>query len=167
MNPDVVNPYRPEPGRTAMRPTGMNASTKRACAALVLTALCLAGCGTTPSNTPVPVAATSSACVDPSGSEISVTETDNGTTLCVAPGTLVDVFLHGSVQAPWTAPALSGTGLAPAPNGKGTLMIGITGGFFKATGAGSVVLSSTRPACDSSGTASCGPTAFRITIIVR
>jgi hypothetical protein len=146
----------------------MNAPWNRFGAALVLAALCLTACGEAAhSADPAPRAATEPVCVRPSGDEISVTADDDGKTLCVPVGAKIDVFLHGSTDAMWTPVTASGTALAPAPNGKGTLMIGVTGGFFAAIGTGTTVLSSTKPACTTAGAASCAAAAFATTIIVQ
>jgi hypothetical protein len=146
----------------------MNAPWTRLGTALVLAALCLAGCGDSAhfDNT-VRRAATAPVCIQQSADEISVTVGDNGKTLCVRSGAKIDVLLQGSPDAMWAPVTATGAALTAAPNGKGTLMIGVTGGFFTAVGTGTTVLSSTKPACTTADTASCAAATFTATVIVE
>lgn len=102
----------------------------------------------------------------PAGS-VRLTQADSGRTICVVWGQPLEIYLQGSDTDMWTPIVGSGTALQIAPNGKGTLMRGVTAGFFVAAAAGSQTLTSSRPTCSGSGVKCAGPTHFTITVIVR
>jgi hypothetical protein len=162
----------------------MNPHRDRRLAALILiAAMALAGCAsaTGPANgtgigggpSPTPSIAPSmapAACASPLTGEQSVSEKDSGRTICLAVGAKLDVYLHGTAAHKWTQIEASGAALQPAPNGKGTLVLGVTGGFFAASAPGTIVLTSTGPGCGSAGPSSASPCptagAFRLTVVV-
>lgn len=86
-----------------------------------------------------------------SATVISLSYADNGRTVCVRPGTAVQVFLKGLAPHKWSAIRASGSALAPHADGRMTLALGVTGGSFLAVHRGTSVLTSFMMAC--------GPTA--------
>jgi hypothetical protein len=104
----------------------------------------------------------------------TVTEADAGSTICLATGEHLEVYLHGTLAAPWSTIAVEGSALSPAANGKGTLPVGVTGGFYLARTAGAARLTSFRPTCaerpspptPSPGPPSCGPAGFAVDVQV-
>ena len=108
---------------------------------------------------------------------VTVTYADNGGTVCVRPGTAVQVFLKGIPPHKWSAIRASGAVLQPHANGRMTLALGVTGGSFLAVRRGTAVITSTMMACGptatpgnaaaSSGTLECGAiVAFHTTVKV-
>jgi hypothetical protein len=95
---------------------------------------------------------------------VTLTEADSGSTVCLAVGMRLEVYLHGSPSAKWSPIAVTGTGVAVAPSGKGALALGVTGGFYAATAAGDAQLASTRPDC---GTPSPGASCATRTFVVQ
>jgi hypothetical protein len=102
---------------------------------------------------------------------------DNGKTLCLRTGTAVLVFLHGSATSRWTPIRVRSAALAPHPNPAFTLPLWVTGGSFLAVHPGTVVITSSRPACGlgpqpsslaASGGASCPSVraVFRVTLVI-
>src|SRR2546421_8535969 len=64
---------------------------------------------------------------------VTLTETDQGTTVCVATGTTVEVYLHAKATGQlWSKPTPDRTILQPAVSGKGALPVGVTAGFYRA-----------------------------------
>lgn len=111
--------------------------------------------------------ATSGAC---GSGRVTVTELDSGHDLCVTVGTLVEVYLHGTPDARWTAVASDSPALRPVASGKGSVPLGVTAGFFQATAAGTAHVTANRPACPSPapGAAACAArTAFTLTVRER
>jgi|SRR5215831_12694473 len=103
-----------------------------------------------PSAAPVPspvpddpgVAAGCSSAAPPI-SLITITYADNGRTLCVRPGTAVQVFLKGAAAARWSPIHTSNRAvLAPHANGRLMVMVGETGGSFLAVHRGTATISS-------------------------
>lgn len=78
---------------------------------------------------------------------VTVTYADNGGTVCVRPGTAVQVFLKGIPPHKWSAIRASGAALQPHANGRMMLALGVTGGSFLAVRRGTAVLSSFMMAC--------------------
>ena len=134
-------------------------------AAVTLGAMVLAsGCGqqhagtlagpplssSSPSATPVPspvpgVPGTAARCgsAAPPISLITITYADNGRTLCVRPGTAVQVYLKGAATARWSPIRTSDKAvLAPHANGRLMVMVGETGASFLAVHRGTATLSS-------------------------
>ena len=108
---------------------------------------------------------------------VTVTYADNGQTLCVRPGTAVQVFLKGIPPHKWSAIRASGAALQPHANGRMMLALGVTGGSFLAVRRGTAVITSTMMACGptatpgnaaaQSGGLECGAiVAFRATVKV-
>jgi hypothetical protein len=106
----------------------------------------------------------------------TVTEVDSGTTICLVVGQHLEVYLHGSLADPWSPIGLAGSALSPAANGKGTLPVGVTGGFYLARTAGSARVMSWRlaacagrspsSAAPSPNGTSCGPFGFVLDVQV-
>jgi hypothetical protein len=108
---------------------------------------------------------------------LTVTNADNGESLCVTRGTAVAVYLKGTPARKWAPIHASSAVLAPAANGALTLALGVTGASFTAAQAGTAVITSSRPACGSgvppgdsapaTGTLACGAVlAFHVTVTV-
>jgi hypothetical protein len=64
--------------------------------------------------------------------QVTLTEADNGATVCVATGTSVEIYLHAKTGQQWSQPVPDRTILRPAANGKGALQVGVTAGFYLA-----------------------------------
>jgi hypothetical protein len=108
-------------------------------------------------------------------SVITVTNTDNGRSVCVRRGTTVQVYLRGTRASRWSAIHASSGVLQPRANGHLLLALGVTGGSFIAARRGTASLTSTRPACPTpppnsgsqSGTVECGAIlGFRVSVRV-
>lgn len=113
----------------------------------------------------------------PKAAQVTITNTDNGRTVCVRPGAAVLVFLRGLPPHKWSAIRASGPALRPHANGHMMLQFGVTGGSFLAVRPGTSVLTSTMMACgptatppnagNESGTLECGTIlGFRATVKV-
>ena len=131
---------------------------------------CAQGRTSAPGGAPADsLSASSPACgSDRSPGTRSITDADSGTTICVAVGDQIEVYLHGSPDAMWSPVVLDGTALSRTANGKGALPIGVTGAFFRANAMGSARLTSSRPPCvgGASYTTSCSPTSFVVAVVV-
>jgi hypothetical protein len=125
------------------------------------------------SASPVPVpspgdpgAASCSGGSAPKAAQVTITNVDNGRTVCVRPGAAVLVLLRGLPPHKWSAIRASGAALRPHANGHMMLQFGVTGGSFLAVHPGTSVLTSTMMACgptrtpgnagNESGTLECG-----------
>jgi hypothetical protein len=80
---------------------------------------------------------------------VTVTEAQDGQSLCVRVGTRIEVYLHGSPDTAWSAVTSDGAALTPTASGKGALPLGVTGGFFQAAAPGAARLTASRPGCPS------------------
>jgi hypothetical protein len=106
---------------------------------------------------------------------LTVTERDNGKSFCVVTGTGIFVVLRGSPADLWRAIKPSSAALQPRPNGRLSLVVGATGGYFVASRLGKVTLTSARGPCHfrmgsamPASTVRCGPRAFfRVTVVIR
>ncbi len=78
---------------------------------------------------------------------MSLSEADNGVLVCLARTGVVELYLHGTPTDRWSPVAVTGPALRSVPSGKSALPVGVTAGFFAATGAGQAVLSSYRAPC--------------------
>lgn len=110
-----------------------------------------AGSGSPPSGSPPVVTGGSchGAATVMSGHTVTVSASDNGKSFCVRPGTGILVVLRGSPVRKWTPIHASSTVLVPRPSSRLPLLLGVTGGYFVATHAGTAVISSARPLCAS------------------
>ena len=103
----------------------------------------------------------------------SLGNSDDGSTFCIHVGDRLNVFLSvppDQADSGWTAIALSdGTVLSHEPSGVLTLVRGVTAGIFKAVKAGSTHLSSTKPPCAPTSSASACPAGdgWQVTITVQ
>jgi hypothetical protein len=106
---------------------------------------------------------------DPSGATRTVTEADSGSAVCLAVGQRLEVYLHGTLADRWAPISLEGKALSLVASGKGTLAIGVTGGFFVGSATGDAHLTSSRSTCDDSSPTptSCGRTMFTVDVQVR
>jgi hypothetical protein len=136
----------------------------------------LAACATPASAPTTGAPATTSSTAQPatcqpdsSGVTRTITEADSGTTVCLAVGQHLEVYLHGTLPAKWEPIAIDGHALSTVASGKGALPVGVTGGFFVGNAAGEARLTSSRPACpDPSPSASpCGAATFVVSVDVR
>ena len=191
-------PVWPEAGKeTGMRTIPLCTATA------IISALSLTGCASLPVGTApaasgpssarasasAPVSASASAPATASHScaaakprairTLTVTVADNGKTFCVATGTVVEVFLHGTPSNMWQ-PIYSGSPvLAPRPDPRMALQIGVTRAAFEAVRPGTAVITSVRYPCRvppsrvaiASGAAprvNCAAVAlFRVTLVAR
>jgi hypothetical protein len=83
----------------------------------------------------------------PKAAQVTITNADNGRTVCVRRGTAVLVFLRGLPPHKWAAIRAFGAALQPHANGHMMLQLGVTGGSFLAVHRGTSVLISTLMAC--------------------
>lgn len=148
---------------------------------LLLLLLAVTGCATGGTQPGSPAAAGSSAgsSAEPSSGpsagacgsgRVTLTEQDNRRQACVTAGTLVQVYLHGKPDQMWSGVSSDAPALRPVATGRGALPIGVTGGFFRADGAGTARLTSSRPMCPSPppGGARClALEGFTVTVEVR
>ncbi len=128
--------------------------------AVALGAVMLAGCGqrhegipagpplstTAPAPSPAPGDPGPTAkcgSTAPPNNLITITYADNGRTLCVRPGTAVQVYLKGTGLARWLPIHTSNKAvLAPHANGRLMLAVGVTGASFLAVHRGTATISS-------------------------
>jgi hypothetical protein len=104
---------------------------------------------------------------DGAGATRTVTESDSGSTICLAVGQRLEVYLHGTLGDTWAPVTEDGPALSAAANGRGTLPVGVTGGFFIGSATGDARLTSSRPACPSSQASPCGAATFVVRVRVR
>jgi hypothetical protein len=101
---------------------------------------------------------------------VTLSETDQGRTVCVATGTSVEVFLHAkSTGQQWSKPVPDRTILRPAANGKGALQVGVTAGFYLAAEPGQARITAQLAPCrgPKAGPACDAVQLFEVTITVR
>jgi hypothetical protein len=100
---------------------------------------------------------------------VTVTEADSGSTVCLIVGERLAVLLKGTPNRMWSPVDVTGSALRPAPDGRRTLVVGMTGGFFAADSTGAARLSASRAGCDEALTdaSSCAAGQFVLTVIVR
>lgn len=133
-----------------------------------------------PAPSPVPgdpgTAATCGSAAPPV-SLITVTYADNGRTLCVRPGTTVQVYLQGTPTNRWSPIHASGGVLTPRAHGRLMLRLGVTGASFLADHAGTATIRAFQQPCgpnatpgnadSQSGVLECGVIiAFQVTVKV-
>ena len=80
-------------------------------------------------------------------SVITLTNADNGRSVCLRRGTVVQVYLRGTQAGRWSAIHASSGVLQPHANGHLLLVLGVTGGSFIAAHPGTASLTSTRLVC--------------------
>jgi hypothetical protein len=127
-----------------------------------------------PASTPATVTCGTAVATLGPGRTLTLGSADNRRSFCVKRGTGVLIFLRGTAADRWSEPKSSSAVLVPSANGRLTLALGVTGGFFVAARPGSAVITSARSRCGSSsppppmsGQASCGSAGlFRVTIRV-
>jgi hypothetical protein len=109
-----------------------------------------------------------SACPPPAGTTVTVTEADNGRTVCARVSQRIEIYLHGTVAQPWSAITAAGDRLRPTASGKLSLPVGVTGAVFTALAPGPVEVVSSRPMCSAQpGQSGCTAlAAFRVTVSV-
>jgi hypothetical protein len=100
---------------------------------------------------------------------VTLTEADNGATVCVATGTSVEVYLHAKTGQQWSKPVPDRTILRPAANGKGALQVGVTAGFYLAAEPGQARVTAQLAPCrgPKPGPACDAVQLFEVTISVR
>ncbi len=96
----------------------------------------------------------------------SITKGDNGKTYCVTVGTGVLVFLHGTLARKWAPIQPSSGVLVARPSGMMSLVVGVTGGFFRALHPGTATLTSVRSPCRAFGAGCPAGSSFRVTVLV-
>ena len=108
-------------------------------------------------------------------SVITLTNADNGRSVCVRRGSAVQVYLRGTQASRWSAIRASSGVLQPRANGHSLLALGVTGASFVAARPGTASLTSIRQACPTpppnsgaqSGTVECGAIlGFRVSVRV-
>ena len=80
----------------------------------------------------------------PRASVITLTNADNGRSVCVRRGTTVQVFLRGTKASRWSAIHASSGALQPRANGHLLLALGVTGASFVAAHPGTASITSVR-----------------------
>jgi hypothetical protein len=84
---------------------------------------------------------------------ITITYADNGRTLCVRPGTAVQVYLKGTATNRWSAIHTTNEAvLTPRTNGRLMLMVGVTGASFLAAHPGTATIRSFQQPCGPNAT---------------
>jgi hypothetical protein len=170
--------------------TGRKASLSAAAAMTTLLAL-VAGCAQgSPSSPATAAPATtgspaSSSTATPqqqtrscAGHALTITVADNNKSLCVKTGTVVAVYLRGTLSDKWGPIRSSSAVLAPKADPHLTLQVGMTGAALEAIHPGVATISSVRYPCRASASASvatpsaaatqCGTASdFRITLTVE
>ena len=168
------------------------------CAATaIISALSLTGCASLPAGTAPTASGPSSARASASASApatashscaaakqrairtLTVTVADNGKTFCVATGTVVEVFLRGTPSNMWQPIYTGSHVLAPQPDPRMALQIGVTRAAFEAVRPGTAVITSVRYPCRvppsrvaiasrAAPRVNCAAVAlFRVTLVVR
>jgi hypothetical protein len=106
---------------------------------------------------------------------ITLTNADNGRSVCVRRGTAVLVYLRGTQASRWSVIHPSSGVLQSHANGHLLLALGVTGASFVAARPGTASITSTRPVCPTpppnsgsqSGTVECGAIlGFRVSVRV-
>ena len=118
---------------------------------------------------------TSAACPAPTDSTgsmdstVTVTEVDNGRTVCAAVSQRIEFYLHGTADRLWSPITAEGNPLSPTGSGKLSLAIGVTGAVFTAVAPGAAEVTSTRPTCASapSGATCDSVVLFRVSVSVH
>ena len=101
---------------------------------------------------------------------VTLTEADHGSTVCVATGTTVEVYLHAKATGQlWSKPTPDRTILQPAVSGKGALPVGVTAGFYRAVEPGQTRITAQLAPCrgPKSGPACDAVQLFEVTLTVR
>jgi len=101
--------------------------------------------------------------------EVTVTEVDNHTSVCLSKGTRLDVYLHARMDQQWSKPTPQLAVLQPTANGRGALAIGVTAGFFTAASTGQTRVTAQLAPCKGPkpGPACDAVELFEITVTVR
>ena len=113
----------------------------------------------------------------PAGRTLNLGNADNGKSFCLPQRGTVLVTLRGTPARMWSPIHASSAALAPRANGRLLLVRGATGAYFAAVRPGTAVLSSARPVCQTSASATPAPSspvtmpcmaelAFRVTIVI-
>ena len=106
---------------------------------------------------------------------ITLTNADNGRSVCVRRGAAVLVYLRGTQASRWSVIHASSGVLRPRANGHGLLALGVTGASFVAVRPGAASITSARQVCPTpppnsgsqSGTVECGAIlGFRVSVRV-
>lgn len=102
---------------------------------------------------------------------VTISEADNGKTICVGTGSEVGVLLHGTEQEKWSRPEADQNQNLLVSKASGKLMIpmGVSGAYFAADHAGTVKVHSSRPSCPATtpGSMSCHSLQnFEVTITI-
>lgn len=134
----------------------------------------LQGCGGAVSSGPSAPAGPPAVCPSPPdaigpGVAGSLQESDRDRTVCIRVGEEINAFLRidsTDQSQRWSPIAVRQRAvLEPVPNGRMTLPLGVTAGFFKGVAAGSATLSSAKPPCAPEAVATC-PSAQRWQVTV-
>jgi hypothetical protein len=112
---------------------------------LVAASVLAAGCGAQPAGKRPAAVVT---CLTPRpagpGRSFTIDGRDNGRSFCVRAGTGIFVFLHGKPARMWSPILSSSASVQRRPSGVMSLALGVTGGYFVASGKGRATLSSHR-----------------------
>lgn len=97
-------------------------------------------------------ARSAAACVRPSGRmsqahPLTLTDRDNGRTICLPQGAGLLVFLHGSMTRWWSPIKSNSPALAARANGRMMLALGVTGAYFVALRPGTATVTSAKSIC--------------------
>jgi hypothetical protein len=106
-----------------------------------------------PSTVPGDPGAASCGSAAPPIALITISYADNGRTLCVRPGTAVQVYLKGTATNEWSAIHTTNEAvLAPRTNGRLMLMVGVTRASFLAAHPGTATIRSFQQPCGPNAT---------------
>lgn len=78
---------------------------------------------------------------------LTLTDRDNGKTVCLPQGAGLFVFLHGSMTRWWSPIKSNSPALAARANGRMMLALGVTGAYFVAARPGTATVTSAKSIC--------------------
>jgi hypothetical protein len=149
-------------------------------------AACAAPAGTSPSTSSSPTSSSPTSSPAPSNSgggradagcpqgvqtgTVTLTEVDQGRTVCVATGTDVEVYLRAPrAGQQWSPPVPDRTILQPHASGKGALQMGVTAGFYRAVTPGQARITAQLAPCrgPKPGPECDAIQLFEVTVVIR
>jgi hypothetical protein len=101
---------------------------------------------------------------------VTLTEADQGRTVCVATGTDVEVYLRAPrAGQQWSEPVPDRTILQPHASGKGALQMGVTAGFYRAVAPGQARITAQLAPCrgPKPGPECDAIQLFEVTVVIR
>ena len=101
---------------------------------------------------------------------VTLTEADQGRTVCVAAGTDVEVYLRAPrAGQQWSQPVPDRTILQPQASGKRALQLGVTAGFYRAVSPGQARITAQLAPCKGPkpGPACDAVQLYEVTVVIR